>query len=330
MSLRKMVGLIAGFALAVGLLGAGVGASFTDLVTAKENINVGTFQCKIIAATPSAAALSADGKSLTYTAPDIMSSAAGSAPFSFTVQNTGTIADVLTVSTSPVLSAPWSIINAPFAPVPLAAGGTHLYSTGIAWAELSNANLGTSGTVTWTVNCGEVPPPFTLLGDAIVVAGAAQLSYDGGTYPAAGSWGDVELAVPAGLTVSGLNTLSADYKFTAGTCSNASPRFAIDVTNGTTSGTIQVLLGPQWNNSVSVPCAGATYMDSGNVLGAGYGADATQVGGGYVAPGAWATFQASYGTYSVTGLRLVVDGWTTPNITALVDQINVNGTTISF
>jgi hypothetical protein len=156
MSLRKMVGLIAGFALAVGLLGAGVGASFTDLVTAKENINVGMFQCKIVAATPTAE-IAADGKSVTYTAPQIVSSAPGSAPFSFTVKNTGTIDQALTVSTSAV-SAPWSIIGAPFAPVPLAAGGQHAFSTGVAWTELSNAEIGATGAVTWTVNCNENQP----------------------------------------------------------------------------------------------------------------------------------------------------------------------------
>ena len=152
MSLKKVVGLLAGFALAVGLIGAGVGAVFTDSVTAKENINVGTFQCKIV--DPSMGNVSADGKTLVYTAPTILSSAPGSAPFTFTVQNTGSIADVLTVATSPV-SGPWSIINAPFAPVSLAAGGTHLYSTGVSWTALDNSNLGQSGTFTWTVNCGE-------------------------------------------------------------------------------------------------------------------------------------------------------------------------------
>jgi hypothetical protein len=73
------------------------------------------------------------------------------------VKNTGSIDSVLTVSTSPV-SAPWSIINDPFAAVPLAAGGTHVYNTGVKWTELNNSNLGQTGTVTWTVNCNENGP----------------------------------------------------------------------------------------------------------------------------------------------------------------------------
>ena len=161
MSLKKVVGLLAGFALAVGLIGAGVGAVFTDSVTAKENINVGTFSCGITTATTGATygAIDALGyaHSVSYTAPTIMSSAAGSAPFFFTVKNTGSIADVLTVATSPV-SAPWSIIGSPFAAVPLAAGASTTYNTGVAWTELSNANIGQSGTITWTVNCGENTP----------------------------------------------------------------------------------------------------------------------------------------------------------------------------
>ena len=108
-----------------------------------------------------------------------MSSAAGSAPFSFTVQNTGTIADVLTVSTTPV-SAPWSVINAPFAPAPLAAGATHVYNTGVSWTALDNSNLGQSGSVTWTVTCGENIPAvvFDNTPSALPVHGYA-LSFNG-------------------------------------------------------------------------------------------------------------------------------------------------------
>jgi hypothetical protein len=157
MSLRKVAGLLAGFGLVAGLIGSGVGAVFTDQVTAQENINVGTFGCGITTATDGAVFGDIDAggyaHSVSYTAPTIMSST-GSAPFSFTVKNTGVIPDQLTVSTSPV-SGPWSIIGAPFAPVDLAAGAHHVYDTGVAWSDLSNADLGTSGTVTWTVTCGE-------------------------------------------------------------------------------------------------------------------------------------------------------------------------------
>jgi predicted ribosomally synthesized peptide with SipW-like signal peptide len=163
MSLRKIVGLLAGFALAVGLIGVGVSASFTDSVTAKENINVGTFSCGITTATDGATYGAVDGlgyaHSVSYTAPTIESSAPGSAPFSFTVKNTGSIPDVLTVATSAVTTPPWSIIGAPFAPVPLAAGDSHPYNTGVSWTTLDNSQLNAHGSVTWTVSCGEVQAP---------------------------------------------------------------------------------------------------------------------------------------------------------------------------
>lgn len=155
MTLRRIAGLLAAFGLTLGLIGGGVGAVFTDTLTATENINVGTFACVINDATPGAI-IAGDRKSVSYTAPTINSSAAGNAPFFFEVSNAGSIAANLTVSTSPV-SAPFSIIGAPFAAVPLPVAGTHTYNTGVSWGALTNANLGTSGSVTWTVNCGEVP-----------------------------------------------------------------------------------------------------------------------------------------------------------------------------
>jgi hypothetical protein len=143
------------------MIGSGVSAAFTSQVSAAQNINVGTFSCGIVTATTGATygAIDTLGYAHTgsYAAPTIMSSDPGSAPFSFTVKNTGSIPDVLTVATSPV-SAPWSVINAPFAPVPLASGASNVFNTGVSWTTLDNSELGASGTVTWTVSCGENSP----------------------------------------------------------------------------------------------------------------------------------------------------------------------------
>lgn len=154
MSLRKSAGLLMAFGLMVGLISGGVGAIFTDQVTAEENISVGTFECLIVE--PSDGTIAGDGKSVSYTAPTIMSSAPGSAPFSFTVQNTGSIDALLHVTASPV-GAPFSSIDAPYADVHVAASATHTYNVGLEWGELTNDNLGDSGTITYTVSCGEVP-----------------------------------------------------------------------------------------------------------------------------------------------------------------------------
>jgi hypothetical protein len=170
MSLRKIAGLLAAGGLTVGLIGGGVGAVFQDQVTATENINVAPFSCQIVAATPGAASdgIAADGKSLTFTAPTIMSSAPGSAPFTFTVKNTGGINAVLTITESPSLSAPWSYIAlTPSASFPLAAGASQSIAAGVQWAELSQSNAGTSGSATWTVNCGEAPATHTVTSAAL-------------------------------------------------------------------------------------------------------------------------------------------------------------------
>jgi hypothetical protein len=100
----------------------------------------------------------------------LITSSTGSAPFWFNVSNTGDIADVLTVATSPV-SPPWSIIGEPFAPVALGPGGTHNYNTGIAWAGLDNSNLNTHGAVTWTVSCNENGPAVIFDNTPSVVPG---------------------------------------------------------------------------------------------------------------------------------------------------------------
>ena len=176
MTLRKTAGALAAFGLVVGLLGSGVGASFFTSLTATENINVGTFSCRIIQ--PSDGSIASDHQSVTYTAPTINSSAPSSAPFSFTVQNNGSINQVLTVSmTSRAgLSSHFSPMAATPSPVALAASGTQLITTGVQWSELDTGDLGASGSMTWTINCAEGFPI------------AYYVVNDGGTFLAPGTW----------------------------------------------------------------------------------------------------------------------------------------------
>ena len=163
MSLRKVAGLLGAFGLMIGLVGGGVSAAFTDQVTAAEHINVGTFACKITAATPTTGTplpvIAADGKSVSYTPSNILSDVAGSKPFSFTVKNMGSIPMVLTV-TQTALTAPFSsILVDPVAPVTLASGDTTVYAAGIAWTELGNPNINQVVQITYTVACNVVPVP---------------------------------------------------------------------------------------------------------------------------------------------------------------------------
>lgn len=55
--------------------------------------------------------------------------------------------------------------------------------------------------------------------------------------------------------------------------------------------------------------------------------DATQLGDGYET---WANFQLQHGGDVVTGIQLVVDGFTTPYITAQFDNTMINQTTYTY
>jgi hypothetical protein len=161
MSLRKIVGLLAGFALAVGLIGAGVSAQFTDQVKAIQNIQVGTFGCAISSTSTDASLgnyVKGYAHSVSYTTN--VTSSTGTAPFNFKVTSTGTIPVQVTVA-QPALPTLWSSLLTDPGPQDLTAAGnagdSYTYNAGVAWAGLGNDYIGWSGSFTWTVNCGELP-----------------------------------------------------------------------------------------------------------------------------------------------------------------------------
>jgi hypothetical protein len=195
MTLRKAAGLLAVTGLMVGLLGSGVGASFVDSVTGTENISVGTFQCIITDSTQGT--VSGDNKSVTYNAPEITSSAAGSAPFDFTVKNNGSIPMALSVSvTGPTgsLDSDFSDIPATLSETFLDAGESSVVSTGIEWDELEADDLGDSGSMIWTVSCEEF--------DTQNVTSAAMLVGPNGWY----GW-----SCPAGTQIVSASVSGGDY-----------------------------------------------------------------------------------------------------------------------
>jgi hypothetical protein len=153
MSVKKLVVLFAAFALGTSLIGAGVGAQFTGQVSAQQNVNVGTFGCRIT--DHSAGTLDATGSSLYYDAADITSSVPGTRPLSFTVVSTGTIPVVLNIAATPV-PTPFVDLLAPKTSVTLTTGQSQVYTAGISWTELANANLGQSASIAYVVNCNEV------------------------------------------------------------------------------------------------------------------------------------------------------------------------------
>ncbi len=153
MKLSKRTALfLATGAGALGLIGAGVGASFTASATANEGISVGTFGLQIVSTTTSGAVISGDGLSITYTAPTLQSSAAGSAPLTFVVKDTGSIpaSNVHIVASAVTGNSNFSTMAVP-ADFALAAGGTNSVTVGLQWVALGNGDLGQSASITYTI-----------------------------------------------------------------------------------------------------------------------------------------------------------------------------------
>lgn len=146
---RKIAMLLASAGVGVGLLGSGVYASFTDSATATQSVKVGTMGLTI---TSTQSGVTTDGKNVSYTASQINSSAAGSAPFVYSVNNTGSVNEQVTITPSG-LSGPFSAILAPAdQSFSLPAGQSHVVNDGIAWTALSNGDEGQSVTLTDAVN----------------------------------------------------------------------------------------------------------------------------------------------------------------------------------
>jgi predicted ribosomally synthesized peptide with SipW-like signal peptide len=155
MNLRKIAGLLVAGGLMVGLLGAGVGASFTDTATATTNITVGTFSLDVTSTTSGAVVVNNDVTrvhTITYTCPTITSSAPGACPLQISLVNTGSIA-ITNVAVT------WNTVGVPFQAIPMlnsygpiAAGGhIDIPQAGIMWGQpLTNANLGQTYSVTYT------------------------------------------------------------------------------------------------------------------------------------------------------------------------------------
>jgi hypothetical protein len=164
---------------------------------------------------------------------------------------------------------------------------------------------------------------YSLFGNASIVGGgnpgnAAQASSIGSP-----GYGGVDFGVPAGVTtVSSLNNLSTDYMFTQGTCGLGSPRFAVEATNGTTDGNIFFYIGPQPSYT---GCPPNVWTNTGNLADPANLVDATQLGGLFYEP--YAAVQASYGSYTITDIALVVDG---PDQTVKFDNVQINGNTYTF
>ncbi len=148
--------MLAAGGLGVGLIGSGVRASFTDTGSATANVAVGTFGISLSSSTPSAVVVNtgtagSDTHTVTLTCPTIQASTAGSCPLDFKVTNTGSMPATVTVASSDGFSSPWSDNFTNPGPQTIAAGGNYDYTGGIKWTALSDADLGSSHSVTYTI-----------------------------------------------------------------------------------------------------------------------------------------------------------------------------------
>src|SRR5579872_3121139 len=94
---RNAVAALLAAGLGIGLVGWGVGASFSDSGTATAGVTVGTFGCQLSSTDPNFV-ISNNGHTATLTLGPILSSvSSNTAPFSnLTIKNTGSIPQVVT------------------------------------------------------------------------------------------------------------------------------------------------------------------------------------------------------------------------------------------
>jgi hypothetical protein len=139
-----------------------------------------------------------------------------------------------------------------------------------------------------------------------------------------GVYSGVDFAVPPGLTVDNLNTLSTDYNFTAGSCALGSPRFGITLAS---KQTIFVYIGPYPNYT---NCAPNVWTNTGNLLMPSSFVDSSQAGGSFYQT--WAAAQAQFQGQQITDIFIVSDNGPGPQFsqTVLIDNTNVNGTTYTY
>jgi hypothetical protein len=145
----------------------------------------------------------------------------------------------------------------------------------------------------------------------------------------AGIYSGIDFAVASSLTIDGLNDLSTDSNFTAGSCAVGSPRFGITLAAYPNS-TIFVYIGPPPSY---MGCPPNTWTNIGNLLTPASFVDTSQLPGGSFYD-TWAAAQARYSGQQVTDIFLVSDNGPGAgglgSQTVLIDNTDVNGTLYTY
>jgi hypothetical protein len=151
---------------------------------------------------------------------------------------------------------------------------------------------------------------------------AVSLIADGTGTPAV--YSGIDFAVPSGLTIDNLNTLSTDYNFTASSCGVGSPRFGIAL-SGNPNATIFVYIGPPPSYTLCAP----GWANTGNLLTSSSFVDSSQLSGGTFYD-TWAAAQTRYTGQVVTDIFIVSDYGPTGTQTVQIDNTNVAGTVYTY
>lgn len=169
--------------------------------------------------------------------------------------------------------------------------------------------------------------PGNASNQAVSLTSACTAGYPACTNDGSLTVSGIDIAVPAGMTFSSISNLLVDYNITEGDCGGGSPRFQINI--GTAN--LFVYLGPAPNFT---GCPLNTWTNSGDLIKSTDarfdGSQLSSLGGTYGMT--YAQALAAFGTQTVTGIQLVVDGgWSTlPAQTVLVDNLVFNADTFSF
>lgn len=160
-------------------------------------------------------------------------------------------------------------------------------------------------------------PQYTLFGDATRVH-PGNHSHTAIQLRSVGSgFGGIDYKVPAGMTFGQLQNLSTDYRFTAATCGQGSPRFQINIDGKNAF----VYIGPPPNYT---GCPQNVWLNTGNLATPASFIDTSQLPGGTFYD-TFASADLKYGNDVITGIQLVADaGYFFGTQTVLIDNTMIN------
>ena len=166
-------------------------------------------------------------------------------------------------------------------------------------------------------------PQYTLFGDATRVH-PGNNSHTAIQLRSVGSgFGGIDYKVPAGMTFSQLQNLSTDYKFTAATCGQGSPRFQINIDGKNAF----VYIGPPPNYT---GCPQNVWLNTGNLATPASFIDTSQLPGGTFYD-TFASANLKYGNDVITGIQLVADaGYFFGTQTVLIDNTMINARLFTY